>query len=137
MKKSRRLLAHYTVFFSGSLVLVYQALGLSMVGDSVNFLCLLFVINGFFAKRSRHILENAGLLTLGYILPLFIRNSLKLSYSEAPSLLAFAKMGLVSTVTTFALGCAFSLLGFLLAQSFLKFQQISRGNVTTRNLSKD
>lgn len=134
---SRNLWIYYALFFSGSLVLVYQALGWEVIGDSVNFLCLLFLINGIFAKRPLHILENSLLMTLGYILPLLIRNSLKLSYTEAPSMKDFLYLALVSSSTTLAFGVAFSSLGFMLGSVSAKVMQMSRSKVTTRSLSED
>ncbi len=134
---SRSLWIYYALFFSGSLVLVYQAFGWEVIGDSVNFLCLLFLINGIFAKRPLHILENSLLMTLGYILPLLIRNSLKLSYTEAPSMKDFLYLALVSSSTTLAFGVAFSSLGFMLGSVSAKVMQMSRSKVTTRSLSED
>ncbi|KHD88438.1 MAG: hypothetical protein OM95_09180 [Bdellovibrio sp. ArHS] len=118
-------------------MLLYQALGWSVLGDSVNFLCLLFVIHGFAAKKFLHILENAVLVTLGYILPLLIRNSLKLSYSEAPSMKDFLHLGLVSTGTTLAFGVVFSSLGYALRWARHKILRASRGKITTRALQDD
>ena len=110
----RSVWAYYALFFSGAIVVVYQALNLSIVGDSVNFLCLLFLINGFLVNRRIHILENSLLMTLGYILPLLIRNSFQLSYAEAPSILDLAKLASVSSGTTLGLGLLFTAAGFLL-----------------------
>ncbi|MBV2167652.1 MAG: hypothetical protein KUL82_02990 [Bdellovibrio sp.] len=134
---SRNLWIYYALFFSGSLVLVYQAFGWEVIGDSVNFLCLLFLINGIFAKRPLHILENSLLMTLGYILPLLIRNSLKLSYTEAPSMKDFLYLALVSSSTTLAFGVAFSSIGFTLGYLSTRVMQMSRSKVTTRSLSED
>ncbi|WP_415061519.1 hypothetical protein [Bdellovibrio sp.] len=134
---SRNLWIYYALFFSGSLVLVYQAFGWDVIGDSVNFLCLLFLINGIFAKRPLHILENSLLMTLGYILPLLIRNSLKLSYTEAPSMKDFLYLALVSSSTTLAFGVAFSSIGFTLGYISTRVMQMSRSKVTTRSLSED
>lgn len=134
---SRSLWVYYTLFFSGSLVLVYQAFGWEMVGDSVNFLCLLFLLNGFLTRRPLHILENSFLMTIGYILPLLIRNSLKLSYTEAPSMKEFLKLAMMSTSTTLALGCAFSCAGYILVQMSQKVMQMSHSKITTRSLHDD
>ncbi|WII72291.1 hypothetical protein QJS83_00225 [Bdellovibrio sp. 22V] len=133
----RNLWVYYVLFFSGSVVLVYQSYNWDFVGDSVNFLCLLFLVNGFLAKKPLHILENSFLMTLGYILPLLIRNSLKLSYTEAPSMLHFLKLGAISTGTTFALGCAFTCIGFLIAQMSLRAMQMSRSKITTNVYHED
>ncbi|MFV3408831.1 hypothetical protein [Bdellovibrio bacteriovorus] len=130
---SRSLWVYYTLFFSGSLVLVYQALNWEIIGDSVNFLCLLFLMNGLLARRFIHILENSLLMTLGYILPLLIRNSLKLSYTEAPSIKEFLNLAFVSTTTTLVLGIGFSFLGMLLHHFGHKLHQMSRSRVTTNN----
>lgn len=134
---SRSLWVYYTLFFSGSLVLVYQALGWEVLGDSVNFLCLLFVMNGFLARRFIHVIENSLLMTLGYILPLLIRNCLKLSYTEAPSVKDFLQLALVSTSTTLALGLAFSFVGMVLFHFAHKIKKASRSRVTTSTLSSD
>ncbi len=56
---SRSLWVYYVLFFSGSLVLVYQAFSWILMGDSVNFLCALFLLNGVLIKRPLRILENS------------------------------------------------------------------------------
>ncbi|WP_413568341.1 hypothetical protein ACLWBD_12050 [Bdellovibrio sp. HCB117] len=134
---SRSLWTYYVLFFSGSTVLLYQAFGWNVFGDSVNFLCLLFLIHGFAAKKFLHIIENSLLVTLGYILPLLIRNSLKLSYSEAPSMKDFLHLGLISTATTLGFGFAFSLLGYVLRWARHKVLRLSRGKINTRALQDD
>lgn len=134
---SRSIWVYYTLFISGAFVLIYQAMGWNLLGDSVNFLCLLFVINGLMARRFVHILENSSLMTLGYILPLMIRNCLKLSYIEAPSMLHFAQLAFTSTSTTLILGLGFSFLGLTLHHLARKIHSASRGRVTVRNLSSD
>jgi hypothetical protein len=131
---NRSLWAYYTIFFSGSAALLYQAVGWNIIGDSVNFLCLLFFLNGFLVKRPLHIFENSLLMTLGYILPLLIRNSLKLNHSEASLLQDFLKLAATSTLTTLALGCLFTGLSFLLKISATKFSRLSRGHISTRRL---
>lgn len=132
---SRSLWAYYTLFFSGSLVLIYQAQGWELFGDSVNLLCLLFLLNGLFVSRFVHILENSLLITLGYILPLLIRNCLKLSYVEAPSIKEFLNLAMVSTSTTFLLGLAFTFIGFLLHHSGKKVHRFSRSRITSRGIA--
>lgn len=132
----RKLWVYYSLFFSGCLVLVYQAQGWSALGDSVNFLCFLFLINGLHVRRFINILENSLLLTLGYILPLLIRNSLKLSYAEAPSAADFAKLGMVSSATTIALGLIFTTLGFAIRYLFKRISKIRKGRITTASLSQ-
>lgn len=134
---SRSLWIYYALFFSGSLVLVYEVFKWNLVGDSVNFLCLLFLINGFLAKKPLHILENSFLMTLGYILPLLIRNSLKLTYIEAPSLKDFMHLALTSSGMTLVFGVAFSCLGYVLAQGGQKILQMSRSKITTTNTLND
>ncbi|WP_347359713.1 hypothetical protein [Bdellovibrio sp.] len=134
---SRSLWVYYTLFFSGSLVLIYQAVDWEVIGDSVNFLCLLFIMNGLLARRFIHVIENSLLLTLGYILPLLIRNCLKLSYSEAPSVKDFLQLALVATSTTFALGLVFSFLGMIFFHFSRKIKKASRSRVTTNTLSSD
>ena len=129
----RSLWIYYALFISGALVLVYQALEISIVGDSVNFLCLLFLLNGLHVRRLINIFENALLVTLGYILPLLIRNSIKLSYIEAPSLKDFARLALTSTLTTAAFGLLFTALGFLIKHFFKKAYRLSRGRITTNS----
>ena len=132
----RKLWVYYSLFFSGCLVLIYQALGWSALGDSVNFLCLLFLLNGLHVRRIVNIFENALLVTLGYILPLLIRNSLKLSYAEAPSALHFAKLAFVSSATTMALGILFTTLGFALKHLGRWLFKARKGRITTASLSQ-
>ena len=132
----RNLWIYYALFFSGTLVLVYQVLNLNLVGDSVNFLCLLFLLNGLHVRRFVNIIENALLVTIGYILPLLIRNSLKLSYAEAPSILDFAKLALVSSLTTMALGALFTTVGFL-TKHFFKKALHAKSRITTRGTTNE
>lgn len=131
---NRSLWTYYTIFFSGSAALLYQAVGWNIIGDSVNFLCLLFFLNGFFVQRITHIFENSLLMTLGYILPLLIRNSLKMSHTVAPLLQDFLTLAATSTLTTLALGCLFTGLSFLLKISVTKLSRRSRGHISTRGL---
>lgn len=134
---SRSLWIYYILFFSGSLVLVYQAFGWQVIGDSVNFLCFLFLINGLLARKFIHIFENALLMTLGYILPLLIRNCLKLSYAEAPSMREFLNLAFVSSGTTLLLGICFSFLGFLLHHFGRKVQRLGRSRITSNSSADD
>ncbi|HEX7673062.1 MAG TPA: hypothetical protein VF412_02770 [Bdellovibrio sp.] len=129
----RSLWTYYALFLSGSVVLVYQALGLGLIGDSVNFLCILFLINGLHVRRWINIFENTFLVTLGYILPLLIRNSIKLSYVEAPSIKEFTRLALMSSLTTALLGLLFTSLGFLLKHFSKKAYRLSRGKITTNS----
>ncbi|QDK38529.1 hypothetical protein [Bdellovibrio sp. NC01] len=132
----RNIWIYYALFFSGTLVLVYQVLGLNLVGDSVNFLCMLFLFNGLHVRRFINIIENSLLMTVGYILPLLIRNSLKLSYAEAPSMFDFAKLALISSITTMALGALFTTVGFLF-KHFLKRAVHSKSRITTRGTTSE
>ena len=134
---SRSIWVYYALFFSGSLALAYQAYAWNIVGDSVNFLCLLFLLNGFFAKKTLHIIENTLLMTLGYILPLLIRNSLKLSYVEAPSMTEFFKLALISSTTTLLLGLVFSGMGYSIRQLTSRIKILGRGRINTRSISED
>ena len=129
---TRSLWIYYALFISGALVLVYQSSGWSIIGDSVNFLCLLFFLNSISVKKPLHILENSVLMTVGYILPLLIRNSIKLTYAEAPSMTDFLKLAMVSTSTTLLLGCVFSLFGYALVKATQKLLRASRGRITMR-----
>ncbi len=133
----RSLWIYYALFLSGSLVLVYQAIPLTLIGDSVNFLCLLFLLNGLHVHRFVNIIENSILVTMGYILPLLIRNSLKLTYAEAPSILDFAKLAMVSSLTTMALGAVFTTVGFLLKHFSKKALRAGRSRITTSNITED
>lgn len=126
----RSLWIYYALFLSGSLVLVYQSVPITVVGDSVNFLCLLFLLNGLHVRRFVNIFENSVLVTVGYILPLMIRNSLKLSYAEAPSILDFAKLAMISGATTMVLGALFTTIGFLLKHFGKKVLHASRSRFT-------
>ncbi|MBO9666518.1 MAG: hypothetical protein J7501_06850 [Bdellovibrio sp.] len=110
---------------------MYQIYNLKIVGDSVNFLCLLFFFNGLHVRRVMNIFENSLLMTMGYILPLLIRNSIKLSYAEAPSVADFAKLGLVSALTTMALGALFTTIGFLAKHFGKKFLRFRKSRITT------
>ncbi|HEY1080446.1 MAG TPA: hypothetical protein VGE46_10115 [Bdellovibrio sp.] len=129
---TRSLLIYYALFISGAMVLVYQSSGWTLIGDSVNFLCLLFFLNSISVKKPLHILENSVLMTVGYILPLLIRNSIKLTYAEAPSMTDFFKLAMVSTSTTLLLGCVFSLFGYTLVKATQKILRASRGRITMR-----
>lgn len=116
----RKLWTFYALFLSGCLTLAYESYGLTLLGDSVIFLCLLFIANGFHAKKPLHILENALLVTVGYILAWMIKNSSEISYAEAPSISEFLRLALVSTTSTFLLGIVFSLVGYLMAYFYRK-----------------
>ncbi len=70
-----------------------------------------------------HILENSVLVTCGYILPLLIRNTMKMSYHEAPTGAYFLKLGTKSALVTFALGCLFSLLGWSIRRLIFAIKQ--------------
>lgn len=131
---NRSLWAYYLIFFSGSAALLYQASGWSLLGDSVNFLCLLFFLTGFFTKRPSHIVENSFLMTVGYILPLLIRNSLKLSSVNAPAITDFLKLALISTLTTLALGIFFTSISYLFRLIAVKISQMSRSKIATGTL---
>ncbi len=117
---SRKLWAYYALFLSGCLTLAYEAYEITLLGDSVIFLCLLLIANGLHTQRPLHILENALLVTIGYILAWVIKNSSELSYAEAPSISEFLSLALVSTSTTFLLGIVFSLVGYLIAHFYRK-----------------
>lgn len=135
--QGRSLWVYYFLFFSGTFVLVYQSFDLKIIGDSVNVLCLLCMVSGFFVGRPLYILENSVLVTLGYILPLLIRNSLKLSYVEAPSAQKFLELAFISSLITLALGILFSSAGFIISYAIKKFRQAGRSKITTRSLSED
>lgn len=134
----RNLMTYYVLFMSGALVLAYQAVGLKIVGDSVNFLCLLFLLYGIGAQRWQHIVENSLLMTLGYILPLLIRNSIKLSYQEAPSVQRFLELAAVSSSTTLALGLACTALSYLALRLARQLKSLGRSKITLRDsIEKD
>lgn len=128
---TRSLMTYYVLFMSGALVLVYQALGLNFVGDSVNFLCLLFFVYGVTTRHWVHILENSALMTLGYILPLLIRNSIKLTYQEAPSVKHFLQLAAVSSSTTLILGLGCTALSFLMYRLVRQVKSAGRSKITT------
>jgi hypothetical protein len=135
--QTRSMMTYYVLFISGALVLVYQAVGLNYVGDSVNFLCLLFLAFGMTTRHWVHILENSVLLTLGYILPLLIRNSIKLSYQEAPSMKQFLQLAIVSSSTTLALGLGCTAISFLVYRACRQVKTLGRSQITIRNISKE
>lgn len=125
----RKLWVYYALFFSGSAALFYQAMNYGQFGDSFDLLCLLFLIASFSIRRKIHILENSILMTCGYILPLLIRNTMKLSYSEAPSGMVFLELGAKSAVITLCLGLLFSSFGFLfrsMMTTFIHRQKVKR-----------
>lgn len=129
----RKIAIYYALFFAGALVVVYQAQELRLIGDSVDLICILFFVGGFTVKTRTHLLENTALITAGYILPLLIRNSLKLSYIEAPSKMAFVELGLRSISITVMLGILFTTVGFFLKHLSVHFYNKSRSTVTTRS----
>jgi len=129
----RKIAIYYALFLAGAMVVVYQAQEWRVAGDSVDLICLLFFIGGFCVRTRNHLIENTILMTAGYILPLFIRNALKLSYVEAPSKMAFVELGLKSFTITVLLGFAFTAVGFALKFFFMKFYQRSRSSLTTRS----
>lgn len=134
MKKlfhTRSLMTYYVLFMSGAMVLIYQALGLKFVGDSVNFLCILFLVYGIGTRHWVHILENSALMTLGYILPLLIRNSIKLTYQEAPSVKHFLQLAAVSSSTTLILGLGCTALSFLMYRFMRQMKSVGRSKITT------
>ncbi len=128
---NRNLWVYYILFFSGSLALIYQAFGWAVLGDSVTFLCLLFLINGLLARQLLHILENSLLMTLGYILPLLIRNSIKFTHKEDPSIQEFMNLAAISTGTTLLLGFCFTFLGFILHLFGRKIRHLGRSRITS------
>ncbi|MNJ96656.1 hypothetical protein D3C87_143850 [compost metagenome] len=130
----RKIWVYYALFFAGSLIVAYQALNLSIVGDSVDLLCGLFLLAGFTIRRKSHIFENSFLMTCGYILPLLIRNTMKMTYVEAPSSSVFLELGAKSASITFALGLIFSIAGLLLKLLYKRTVKVSKGTVTTNTL---
>lgn len=133
---SRSLWIYYLLFFTGSVILIYQAQNWNFLGDSVNFLCLLSVITGLSIYRWYQIIENSLLITAGYILPLLIRNCIKLSYVEAPSITELMKLGLISGATTLGIAAACATGGYVVV-SALRFLKRVRRSTTTSNLVKD
>jgi len=134
----RKIAIYYALFFAGALVVVYQAQEWRMIGDSVDLICFLFFVGGFTVRTRAHLIENTALITTGYILPLLIRNALKLSYVEAPSKMAFVELGLRSFSITVMLGILFTTGGFILKHLSVRFYKRSRGSVTTRStIDKD
>ena len=119
----RKIWTYYLLFFAGTLTLIYQALNVQQLGDSVDLLCLLFLLGSFSIRRTPHIFENALLVTCGYILPLLIRNTMKLSYSEAPNSAYFLELGAKSAFITFVLGCIFSFFGWALRRGLFAISQ--------------
>jgi hypothetical protein len=134
--QTRSMMTYYALFLSGVMVLVYQVLGFDYVGDSVNFLCLLFLAYGMATRNWKHIVENSALMTAGYILPLLIRNSIKLSYQEAPSVKHFLQLAMVSSSTTLALGLGCSALSFLFYRACRQVKAVSRSKITIRHLNE-
>ena len=129
----RKIAIYYALFLAGALVVVYQAQEWRLVGESADLICILFFLGGFTVRTRRHLLENTVLMTAGYILPLLIRNALKLSYVEAPSKMAFIELGLKSFSITLLLGLLFTTVGFVLKHVALRFYRKSRSTLTTRS----
>ncbi|KYG67419.1 hypothetical protein AZI86_00780 [Bdellovibrio bacteriovorus] len=116
---------------------MYQAMGFNFVGDSVNFLCLLFLGYGIATRHWIHILENSVLMTLGYILPLLIRNSIKLTYQEAPSMKSFLQLAAVSSSTTLILGLGCTAASFMTYRLIRQVKTAGRSKITTSSSSDD
>ncbi len=132
----RKIWTYYLLFFAGTLTLVYQAMNARQLGDSVDLLCLLFLLGSFSVRRKIHILENAALVTCGYILPLLIRNTMKLSYSEAPSRMYFIELATQSAIVTFGLGCIFSFVGWYLRRGFYAIRQKRKAEKLIQSIQK-
>jgi hypothetical protein len=136
--QNRSLGIYFALFLSGAAVLAYQAMGLRFVGDSVNFLCLLFLLYGLGTRHWKHILENSMLMTAGYILPLLIRNSMKLTYHEAPSVSQFLQLAAVSSSMTLAMGLGCSALSFLVFRILgRQMRALGKTKITTRNFDQE
>ncbi|MFS4460794.1 hypothetical protein [Bdellovibrio sp. HCB2-146] len=133
---SRSLWIYYLLFFTGSVVLIYQAQNWNFLGDSVNFLCLLSIITGLSIFRWYQIIENSLLITAGYILPLLIRNCIKLSYVEAPSITELMKLGLISGTTTLGIAAGCAALGYIIISGVRLIQRLRRPS-TTQNFVED
>lgn len=133
---SRSLWIYYLLFFTGSIILIYQAQNWNFLGDSVNFLCLLSVMTGLSIYRWYQIIENSLLITAGYILPLLIRNCIKLSYIEAPSITELMKLGLISGATTLGIAAACAAGGYVVI-SAIRYLKRLRSPTTTRDFAKD
>lgn len=134
---TRSLAIYYMLFLSGAMVLIYQALGWKYVGDSVNFLCLLFLAYGLLARHWVHILENSLLMTLGYILPLLIRNSIKLSYQETPSVPDFVQMAAISSSATLVLGLGCTAISFFSFRLLRQMKSLGRSKITLSDPEQD
>lgn len=133
--QNRTLGTYYALFMAGVSVLVYQTFGWQWIGDSVNYLCLLFVVFGVAIRHWSQILENSLLMTSGYILPLIIRNSFRLSYQEAPSIKDFFQLAAVSSTTTLAIGLACTSTSYLLLLALRRpLRALGKGKITSRNL---
>lgn len=136
--QNRSVAIYFALFLSGAAVLVYQAMGLRFVGDSVNFLCLLFLIYGVGTRHWKHILENSVLMTMGYILPLLIRNSIKLTYQEAPSVTDFLQLAAVSSSMTLAIGVGCSAMSYLVFRVLgRQVKALGKTKITTRNFDQE
>ena len=126
--KDRSLILHFALFIVGALVLIYQASGISILGDSVNFLCVAYFISGFFSSRLRHIFENAFLVTLGYMTPLVLRNLLK----EKGLTFEFIGSALTSLAMTFLFGLLFVSLGYIVSFLLKRLRRSLKGHTSLK-----
>jgi hypothetical protein len=108
MFKDRTLILYFILFFIGAFVLFYQASGLGWLGDSVNFLCAVCFLTGFFVFHLRHVFENAVLISVGYMAPLLLRNILKERNFSGDFLIS----AFTSLAMTFIFALLFASLGY-------------------------
>lgn len=119
----RSLLTHYLLFFSGTLVVVYQIQNMVRVGDALHILCALSFIAAYFTTHKKlHVLENAGLITLGYLIPVTIQNLVLLSKT---SLLDMIQHLAIAGVTAFVLSSLFSYSGYFVAKIMGSLKSLS------------
>ncbi len=126
MFKNRHYAFHFLSFFIGFVTLVYQAAGYTFLGDSVSFMCWLTLFSGLSCKRIQDTIANATLITLGYMIPLLLRNILKnIVASEG-----FLTSALSSFAITFLFALLFSAFGYILSFVFRKLLHLAKGKIT-------
>ena len=74
----------------------------NFLGESIGFMATLLFLLAFTAKRWVHLVENSALLSVGYILPLTLRNLLR--DQTAPLQSDFWLQFVVSLLTVFIVG---------------------------------
>lgn len=111
----RSLFIHYLLFFLGIGVVVYQNQSLISIGDPVHLLCALSFIAAYLTSQKLvHIFENSLLITVGFCVPLLIRNVMNFASGFSTD---FILSGALSVGTTFLVSSLFALAGYGVAKA--------------------